>query len=88
MCIRDRYFYEGAFFSSLTNGQKNPLFGYCTPGQAVGNNGCVGVRKPRFTDNDYGGTLGGPILKDKLFAFGSAYFARNFSCLLYTSRCV
>jgi outer membrane receptor protein involved in Fe transport len=75
------YFYEGAFFSSLTNGQKNPLFGYCTPGQAVGNNGCVGVRKPRFTDNDYGGTLGGPILKDKLFAFGSAYFARNFSGL-------
>jgi len=72
------YFYEGAWLSSLTNGEKNPLFGYCAPGQTTG---CTVPHKPRFTDNDFGGTLGGPILKDKLFAFGSAYFARNFSGL-------
>ena len=34
---------------------------------------------PRYTDNQYGGSFGGPILKDRLFGFGSALFARNFS---------
>jgi hypothetical protein len=31
----------------------------------------AGSRKPKYIDNDAGGTLGGPILKDKLFFFGS-----------------
>src|SRR5258708_11343304 len=30
-----------------------------------------GTRKPKYTDNDAGGTFGGPIIKDKLFFFGS-----------------
>jgi hypothetical protein len=30
-----------------------------------------GVERPRFTQNQYGGSLGGPVLKDKLFFFGS-----------------
>jgi hypothetical protein len=29
------------------------------------------TRKPKYIDNDAGGTLGGPIVKDKLFFFGS-----------------
>jgi Carboxypeptidase regulatory-like domain/TonB-dependent Receptor Plug Domain len=31
----------------------------------------VGTNKPKYIDNDAGGTLGGPIAKDKLFFFGS-----------------
>lgn len=31
----------------------------------------VGAKKPKYIDNDAGGTLGGPIAKDKLFFFGS-----------------
>src|ERR1700756_2067702 len=31
----------------------------------------AGTRKPKYIDNDAGGTLGGPIIKDKVFFFGS-----------------
>ena len=31
----------------------------------------AGTEKPKYIDNDAGGTFGGPILKDKLFFFGS-----------------
>lgn len=31
----------------------------------------TGARKPKYIDNDAGGTLGGPIIRDKLFFFGS-----------------
>jgi hypothetical protein len=34
-------------------------------------------RLTRFTDNTFGGTLGFPILKDKLFAFGSTLWTRD-----------
>jgi len=30
-----------------------------------------GSRKPKYIDNDVGGTIGGPVLKDKLFFFAS-----------------
>jgi len=35
------------------------------------NNNANGLAKPDLSSNIYGGTLGGPILKDKLFFFGS-----------------
>ena len=31
----------------------------------------TGIKKPKYIDNDAGGTLGGPIIKDKVFFFGS-----------------
>lgn len=55
--------YAGDFLSSLTQGEKQGGL----------------TRVPRFVDNFFGGTFGFPILKDKLFGFGSAYFQRNFN---------
>ncbi len=37
----------------------------------------VGIRKPELKDNRFGGSLGGPIWKDKLFLFGH-YEGRRF----------
>ncbi|HKV82438.1 MAG TPA: carboxypeptidase regulatory-like domain-containing protein, partial [Candidatus Sulfotelmatobacter sp.] len=34
-------------------------------------NNAVGVRRPNFILNDFGGSVGGPVLKNKLFFFGS-----------------
>lgn len=70
-------FYQGQFLSSLANQEKNPIFGYCTSGQTPQANGCIGATLPRFVENRYGGTLGGPIWKSKLFFFGSTYWDRE-----------
>ena len=70
------YQYEGSWLSSLLQGQKSPLFGYCPKGVAAGTNGCVAAFKPRFDDNIFAATLGGPILKDRLFGFGSGLIGR------------
>jgi hypothetical protein len=40
-------------------------------------NNASGVAKPHFELNDFGGAIGGPILKDKLFFFGSFANARQ-----------
>jgi hypothetical protein len=69
------YKYSGDFASSLAQGySKGPQFGFCAPGQTPAANGCTTPVVPRFVDNYYGGTLGGPIIKDKLFFFGSTYW--------------
>ncbi|MFT4114603.1 TonB-dependent receptor domain-containing protein [Silvibacterium sp.] len=72
------YRYEGNWGESFAQGQKSSWQGYCAPGQQpTSENACVTPTLTRFTDNVVGGTLGGPVLKDKLFFFGSAYFNRN-----------
>lgn len=60
--------YFGSWGSSLLPSQKDPIFGFCAPGQTTG---CTAVVVPRVTANEFGGALGGPILRDKLFFFGS-----------------
>lgn len=71
------YKFSGDFTSSLAQGaSKGPQFGFCSPGQTPAANSCVAPVVPRYTSNFYGGDLGAPIIKDKLFAFGSTYFHR------------
>lgn len=67
--------YQGQALSSMTNGDKSPLFGYCASGQSA-SSGCAAPVMPRYVENRFGATFGGPILKNKLFGFGSTYWDR------------
>ena len=67
--------YQGQFMSSLSNTQKNPLFGYCPPGVNP-STGCAAPILPRYVENRAGATIGGPIFRDKLFFFYSTYWDR------------
>jgi hypothetical protein len=71
------YRYSGDFTSSLATGySKGPQDGFCAPGQSAASTGCTPTVVPRFVSNKFGGTIGFPILKDKLFGFGSTWFTR------------
>jgi len=58
-------FWQGDHFDSLQNQEKSPLL---ITGKPV---------LPQFVENQFGGTIGGPIKKDKIWFFGSANFQRN-----------
>lgn len=67
-------FYEGDWDRSLDNGQKNPLLGFCPPGVAPGTptpfaSSCRAAVIPRFVDNRWGGTFGGPVLQNRVWFF-------------------
>jgi hypothetical protein len=68
--------FTGNWLSSYPNQDKTALLGYCPPGVTPSaSDPCSPVAPlPRSVDNKYGGTLGGPVIKDKLFFFGSTYF--------------
>jgi hypothetical protein len=69
------YKYSGDFTSSRQTGvSKGPQFGFCAAGQTPAADGCLATVVPRYVSNWWGGTLGGAIIKNKLFAFGSTYF--------------
>ena len=67
--------YQSEFLSSLTNVEKNPLFGYCPPGVSA-STGCAAPTLPRYVENRVGATIGGPVLRNKLFFFFSTYWDR------------
>ena len=67
-------FYQGQFLSSFPNQGKSPVFGFCAPNEDPSTTGCNEPQLPRLVENRYGGTLGGPVLKNKLWAFGSTYW--------------
>jgi outer membrane receptor protein involved in Fe transport len=69
-------FWQGNHFDSLQNQEKNPLFGFCPPGVNP-NTGCTKPVVPQYVQNQFGGTMGGPIKRDKVWFFGSANFQRN-----------
>jgi hypothetical protein len=66
-------YYTGSWLSSLANGEKTPLDGFCAAGQDP-STGCTPVVVPRTVDNKYGGTFGGPVLRNKLWFFGSTFW--------------
>ncbi len=69
--------FNGSTFDSLTNQSKSAVFGWCQPGQTPEKDGCAATFVPRVVDNRFGGTLGGPVLKDKMWFFGSTHFQRQ-----------
>lgn len=70
-------FWDGSTFDSLQNQDKNPLLGFCTPGENSTTTGCLKPVVPLYVENRFGGTLGGPVKKDKVWFFGSANFDRQ-----------
>ncbi|MBW4027208.1 MAG: TonB-dependent receptor [Acidobacteria bacterium] len=70
-------YYEGNWGESFAQNQKDPSLGFCATGQDPVTTGCALPVLQRFVQNRFGGTLGLPIIKDKLWGFGSTYFSRN-----------
>ncbi len=68
-------FWQGDRFDSLQNQEKSPLLGFCAPGQST-STGCSQPVVPFYVQNQFGGTLGGPIKRDKIWFFGSGNFDR------------
>jgi hypothetical protein len=69
--------YFGSWGSSLTQGQKAVQFGFCPPGQTTINGAaCTPAIVPRVTANEFGGSVGGPVFRDKLFFFAGVLFRR------------
>jgi outer membrane receptor protein involved in Fe transport len=72
-------FWQGDHFDSLENQEKSPLFSgangpFCAAGQT---SGCSTPVVPQYVDNRFGGTIGGPILKNKVWFFASTNLERQ-----------
>ena len=72
------YLYLGSWLSAYLQQNKSPVFGFCPKGVSPAT-GCTAPSKPRFDDNTFAATLGGPIIKDKLWGFGSGLIGRNYN---------
>ncbi len=78
------YHVNKSVFDSYANEEKSEVFGFCPPGvtadgpDGIPNSGdeCTEPVLSRVINNRFGGTVGGPILKDKLWFFGSAHWER------------
>jgi Carboxypeptidase regulatory-like domain/TonB-dependent Receptor Plug Domain/TonB dependent receptor len=65
-------FWAGNTFASLDNVEKSSIFGGPVP-------------IPRFVDNRFGGTIGGPIVRDKIWFFGSANFEKQRGASIFST---
>jgi outer membrane receptor protein involved in Fe transport len=70
-------FWQGSKFDSLENNEKNPLLGFCMPGQNAATDGCIAPKVPGFVDNRFGGSIGGPVKRDRIWFFGSSNLERQ-----------
>ncbi len=71
-------FYTGSWGSALSQQYKSPVFGFCPPGVSP-TTGCAPVNNPKLVDNRWGATLGGPVLRNKLWFFGSGYWVHTYT---------
>ena len=69
-------FWQGNHFDSLQNQEKSPLLGFCAPGQSPSSD-CTKPVVPQFVQNQFGGTIGGPIKRNKAWFFGSTNMQRT-----------
>jgi len=69
-------FWQGDHFDSLQNQEKSSLFGFCPSGVSP-STGCAAPVVPQFVQNQFGGTIGGPIKRDKIWFFGSTNMQRS-----------
>src|SRR6267378_5443865 len=69
-------YYLGSFADSHDNGEINPVFGFCAKVNPTA--GCTPVGPvPRFVENKFGGSIGGPIKRNKAWFFFTPYFDRQ-----------
>ena len=70
-------YWTGSWADSRTNEEKSGVFNICQRGQDPVVTGCTPVAPvSKYVENRPGFTIGGPIVKDKAWFFGSAYWDR------------
>ncbi|MGA8442911.1 MAG: TonB-dependent receptor [Candidatus Sulfotelmatobacter sp.] len=69
-------FWQGDTFDSFQNQEKNPILGFCPPGVSA-STGCQTPVIPQYVQNQWGGTIGGPIKRNKIWFFGSTNWQHN-----------
>jgi len=70
-------YFLGSFADSHANEEKSPVQGFCPPGVNP-STGCTPVGPiPRFVENKFGGSIGGPIKRNKAWFFFTPYFDRQ-----------
>ncbi|HXL21586.1 MAG TPA: TonB-dependent receptor [Candidatus Dormibacteraeota bacterium] len=69
-------YFTGNFADSHANEEENGVFGFCAPGVSP-STGCTPVGPPaRYNEHRFGGSIGGPIKKNKAWFFFTPYFDR------------
>jgi outer membrane receptor protein involved in Fe transport len=69
-------YYAGSFADSHANEEKSTVQGFCAPVNPKA--GCTPVGPiPRFVENKFGGSVGGPIKRNKAWFFFTPYFDRQ-----------
>ena len=69
-------FWQGDHLDSLQNQEKSPIYGFCPSGVSP-STGCAQPVIPQFVQNQFGGTVGGPIKQNKIWFFGSTNMQRT-----------
>src|SRR5260370_39205365 len=68
-------YWTGSRWDSHANEEKNPVFGFCAPVNPA--TGCTPVAPVSlYVENRFGGSIGGPIKRNKAWFFFTPYFDR------------
>lgn len=65
-------YYTGNWSFSRRNQDKNTVFGFCDRANPANSPpGCTYPHVPKYVENRFGGSFGGPVVKDRLWFFGT-----------------